>query len=113
MPARPGGRVWPPLPRPPGPPPAAKPAYKICAASKSEEKAWRDLIASHGGKLRHYYDYLSQTPQKPDGERVFPMKGKKMAGVWECEVGGGARLFYTVDEQQKSVLIREVRTAHD
>ena len=63
------------------------PIYQICAASKSEERAWRALTVSHGNKLRHYYDYVSWTPLNQDAERVFTMKGPYLGGVWECEVG--------------------------
>ena len=100
------------LPRPPGPLPEKPAIYTIHAASRSEERAWRDLTTSHGGKLRYFYDYLSQTPLKRDGERVFPMKGKLLAGTWECEVGGGPRLQYVVDEAIKRVIVRAVFTSH-
>lgn len=75
------------------------------------EKQWRDLCVSHGGKLRVYYDYLAQTPTEPLGERIFEMKGP-LAGTWECEVGGGARLQYRVDEVKKRVVIRRAFVGH-
>lgn len=85
--------------------------YAIHAASKSVERGWRDLSTSHGGKLRYFHDYLSRTPLTPLGERVFEMKGP-LAGVWECEVGGGARLQYIVDQQRKVVVIKLASISH-
>ncbi len=100
------------LPWPTGVPPDAPPQYAIHAASKSVAKQWRALTVSHGGKLREYYDHLSETPTKPLGERIFPLKGTQNAGVWECEVGGGARFFYVVDEERKRVIVKVVSTSH-
>lgn len=98
--------------RPTGVPPDAPPHYTIHGADKGVAKRWRDLTVSHGGKLREYYDYLTRTPTRPLGERIFPMKGKQNAGVWECEIGGGARFFYVVDEGRKRVIIKVVSTSH-
>lgn len=100
------------LPRPPGSPATAVPAYTIHARDKSVDKRWRDLTNSHGGKLREYYDHLSQTPTRQLGERIFPMKGKRLAGIWEAEVGGGARLYYQVDEARRRVTVTEVTLSH-
>ena len=100
------------LPRPTGVPPDAPPHYSVHAGDKGVAKQWRDLTVSHGGKLREYYDHLTQTPTKQLGERIFPMKGKQYAGVWECEVGGGARFFYVVDEERKRVIVKVVSTSH-
>lgn len=92
--------------------PTEPPRYAIHASSKGLLKPWRDLSTSHGNKLRYYYDYLSQTPLTQEGERVFPLQGPALLGTWECEVGGGARLFYVVDEELKKVIIRAVFTSH-
>ncbi len=101
------------LPRPTGGTPPTTPArYRIVPASKSIEKEWRDLSVSHAGNLRRYYDYLERTPKTPEGERVYPMKGDELAGLWGCEVGGGARFYYRVDEEEHIVLVREIRTSH-
>lgn len=101
------------LPRPPGEaPPATPAAYQIVADDKSIEKQWRDLSASHRGSLRRFYDYLRRTPTTREGERVYPMANPALAGLWGCEVGGGARMYYRVDEEDRVVIIREISTSH-
>jgi len=42
---------------------------------------------------------------------VFEMQGP-LAGTWECEVGGGARIRYIVDETSKRVIIRMATASH-
>lgn len=100
------------LPRPAGPPATAAPVYTIHATDKGVRTRWRDLSVSYSNKLREYYDYLSQTPTRQLGERIFPMKGKKLAGIWEVEIGGGARFFYEVDEERRRVIVRDISQSH-
>lgn len=95
---RPGGRT-------------TRGVYTICAADKGVERDWRALEAQYRSKLRFFYDYLSTTPLVRYRDRVFPLRGK-LEGLWECEVGGGARLLYTVDEGRRLVVVRRAKVGH-
>ncbi len=85
--------------------------YTVSAADKAVERDWRALEAQYRSKLRFCYDHLSKTPLTRYRDRVFPLRGK-LEGTWECEVDGGARIFYRVNEARKLVIVTWAKVAH-
>jgi hypothetical protein len=78
---------------------------------------WDKLAVSHKGNLRACFDHLASTPldTATDPERCHRLKPSKKLGYVEYlqyEVGGGARVWYLVDEDQKLVTVHAVYTGH-
>jgi len=74
------------------------------AASRSAEMAWRDLVSSHRGACQRAWDQLSRDPYHQDGDRWIELRGK-LAGIYQHEVGGGARIWYRIEAARRTVVI--------
>jgi hypothetical protein len=77
----------------------------VVAEDRTAEQAWRDLCASHPGACQRAYDQLATDPRHVDGSRWIELRGKH-AGIRQHEIGGGARLWFRLDEGRRIVLIR-------
>jgi hypothetical protein len=75
------------------------------AEDRAAEGAWRDLCASHPGACQRAYDQLTIDPTHLDGSRWIALRGKH-AGIRQHEIGGGARLWFRIDEARRLVLVR-------
>jgi len=112
-------RLPPYLVRPPGPraPLGVKFTYPVHAKNKSVVSQWDALRSTHENALRRCYDHLAQTPydrpQNPD--RGHALRGTRRLGgrtLLQYEVGGGARVWYTVNEDLHIVIVEEVFPGH-
>lgn len=103
--------------RPHGPrtPPGTKFTYPIYAKNKSVADDWTALCATYENAARRCYDHLALTPnERPQN----PARGHALRGVLgrrglhQYEVGGGARVWYVVEDVDHIVVIREVHISH-
>lgn len=112
-----GARRKPYVRRPQGPrqPPGAFP-YQVRASNRSVAERWERLVTRFQGNARRCFDHLARTPHRPtlDLGRCGPLLARafRERGIWQYEVGGAARVWYRVDEEQMIVEIVEVHLGH-
>ncbi len=95
--------------RPPGPRPPDAPRpfpYRVRANNRSVERDWDSMARTHATNLRKCFDHLATNPTgRPiDTGRVTALGGR-LAGLYEYEVAGAARVVYKVDEAEKIVIV--------
>ena len=105
--------------RPPGPrvPTDLTFTYGVRAKNRSVEAGWDRLVVSHEGGIRTCFDHVATNPKgRPiDPERCHKLRPTKKLGyrdLWQYEVGGGARVWYSVDDDRHIVIIEEVHAGH-
>ena len=105
--------------RPDGPrtPPDLVFLYRVRTKSRSVVTEWDKLAVSHKGNLLACFDHLATHPNDAtiDPDRCHQLKPSRYVNYieyWQYEVGGGARVWYLVDEDQKRVEIHKVFTGH-
>lgn len=91
--------------------------YRVRAKNKSVYAEWDKLAVSHKGNLVACFDHLATCPTDAtlDPDRCHQLKPARRLGYieyWQYEVGGGARVWYLVDEDTKTVCIHAVLTSH-
>jgi len=79
--------------------------WTLVAHNDRVNRNWNDLIASAPANVARWYDYLRTQPTTRYPGRVFPLKGKKYSGAWECEVTSGDRVFYVPDVTSRKVVV--------
>lgn len=96
--------------------PPGKFVYRIHGKNRSVETQWASLCSSHQGNARRCYDHLARTPKEApiDVGRVGQLTGDHFEGrgIWQYEVGGGARVWYKVDEERHVVTIVRASVGH-
>lgn len=112
-------RLPPYIKRPPGAriPPDAKFTYPVHAKNRSVVTQWDAICSSHAGNARRCYDHLALTPyaRPPNPARGRPLRRTRRLPVdnlFQYEVGGGARIWYQVDEVRHIVVIQEAHSTH-
>jgi mRNA-degrading endonuclease RelE of RelBE toxin-antitoxin system len=118
-PKEPASRLPPYVKRPVGErnPPGARFSYPVHAKNRSVVSQWDALCSTYPGPARRCYDHLAQTPydRPPNPARGHALRGSKRLGGRELiqyEVGGGARVWYKVDDERHIVVIQEVFPGH-
>lgn len=67
--------------------------WLVAAKNRRVNRDWEALIQRNPDNARRCYKDLQTTPITRQPGRVFPLKGKKYAGVWEYEVLGEIGYF--------------------
>jgi len=84
--------------------------------NRSVETQWGALCSSHTNNARRCFDHLARTPTDSpiDVGRVTELKGKDFEdrGIWQYEVGSGARVWFKVDEERRIVTVVKAFTSH-
>jgi len=111
------GRLPPYIKRPPGPRPPGKFSYPVHAKNRSVETQWQALCSSYAQNARRCYDHMARTPSdRPRNlDRGMMLRGSRRLGgrrLFQYEVGGGARVWYTVDEERHIIIVQEVHIGH-
>lgn len=93
--------------------------YTIEFGSRDAEKGWRDLLATQRNALVDAWDRLTQRPLHEDpryhqlkGELAHVHRDGKSHDQRQCELTGGARIWFYVDLGTKRVVLVRVFTAH-
>lgn len=60
---------------------------------------------SHLGACQRAWDQLSVDPYFVDGHRWIQLRGKTGAGIRQHEVGGGARIWFRIDQERHAVYV--------
>ena len=101
--------------------PKRKSDWTLVYADRAAEKGWRDLCAIQPGPCRTLYDRLEADPAAVDNpERQHQLKGSLGAVMvdgrtltqWQYELGNGARVWYAVDPDRRTVHHTRSATAH-
>lgn len=105
------------VPRPPGPREPSEPfTYQVRASNRSVAERWERLCAQFAGNARRCFDHLARTPLHLTlgADRCGPLLAKPFRdrGIWQYEVGGGARVWYRVHVDSRVVEVVEVHIGH-
>jgi len=101
--------------------PTKKSEYEIRHADRSSEVGWTDLCASQRNGCADLFDRLTAEPAHVDNpDKQHRLKGglstTTLGGVefdqWQYEMSKGARVWYVVDENTKTVYLTRVATGH-
>ena len=79
--------------------------WLVVAKNRRVNRDWIDLIQRNPQNSLRCYDDLCSRPTYKQVGRVFELRGKPYKGAWEYEVSKGDRVFYTVDEEKKKVIV--------
>lgn len=76
-------------------------------------RQWDALCATHANNARRCFDHLATDPRgRPtDTDRVTALQGR-YEGLYQYEVGGAARIWYSVDDAAMVVKIHLVSSGH-
>lgn len=102
------------LERPPGPRGTADPfPYDVRCKNRSAERDWDALCTGYRNNARRCFDHLATAPRdRPiDGSRLTELRGR-LAGILQYEVGGAARVWYRVYDEQHIVVVEAVSIGH-
>lgn len=91
--------------------------YEIVFATREAERGWRDLRATQRNALADAWDALARHPLERTptvhplrGELGFVVLGGTTHERWQCELNGGARIWYFVSD--RCVYLEQVHTSH-
>ncbi|NKQ57491.1 hypothetical protein HFP15_31970 [Amycolatopsis sp. K13G38] len=105
---------------PVAPPPTAN-EWAIRYATTAAIAGWKELEATASGNLRRAWEAMRNNPApgSPTG-RHHQLKGSLATGThrgrvlprWQIEVTGGARIWYLVDEDHRTVWVQHAAVGH-
>lgn len=78
------------------------------ASSAQAKREWEHFLAIRPTALKAAFERISEHPLDILGARQFPLKGEANKGVWQYEITGGDRLFYTIDLIERVVVLTVV-----
>lgn len=101
--------------------PTKKSEYTLQHAERSCEIGWTDLCASQRNRCADLFDRLTADPTHVDNpDKQHRLKGAlstvSVGGVvfdqWQFELAKGARVWYAVDHERRTVHLTRVATGH-
>ncbi|HRZ85588.1 MAG TPA: hypothetical protein P5277_02300 [Candidatus Paceibacterota bacterium] len=78
--------------------------YKLFVANSKTEKRLSEYIHLRND-IKQKLDYLKEEPRKANG--AHPLHGI-LAGKWACWLGSNIRAIYTINDEDKIVIIEAV-----
>lgn len=102
-------------------PPPVDDEYDLRFANTEAADGWEHLSRSAAGNLRRAYEKIRSAPRAADNpDRQHRLKGKlgittfKGHGVerWQYEVTGGGRIWYLLDDANRTAWITYAGTGH-
>lgn len=108
-----GVRRYPYIRRPKGPrePPGITFTHEVRVRNRSVETQWEQLVATYANEARRCFDWLATTGGAPIPGRCGALKGP-LSGLWQYEVGGGARVWFRRFPGAGRVVVVEVSVGH-
>ncbi len=97
-----------------------RPAAGSSASGPSDAaKGWEKVCAAVPGNARVAWEKIPADPRERT-DRQHPLKGSPGTRMvngedmeqWQYEVTGGGRLWYVIDDQNKTVWLTEATTGH-
>ncbi len=101
--------------------PTKKIEYTLQHAERACKVGWSDVVASQRNGCADLFDRLTADPANVDNpDKQHRLKGNlsttTVRGVerdqWQYEMAKGARVWYVVDRDNKTVYLTRVATAH-
>ena len=80
--------------------------YKIFTANSKTEKLLRDTIEFRQD-IKNKLDRLKENPYKANSAHLLH---GELKGKWACWLGANIRAIYTINEEEKSIIIEAVGT---
>ena len=80
--------------------------YKLFTANSKTEKILQEYILLRND-IKHKLDALKNDPKRSNG--AHPLHGRLM-GKWACWLGSNIRAIYTINDQEKIIIIESVGT---
>ena len=80
--------------------------YKIMSANKKVERKLKEYIILRSD-IADKLDRLKLNPRKEVG--AHPLHGR-LAGKWACWLGSNIRLAYSIDEENKLIILEALGT---
>ena len=84
--------------------PLKRTEYQVVFATREAEKGWRDLCATTVNAMADAWDYLTKTPDASPlphgqlkGRLATLMRDGRRHVRWQCELPGGARIWYWIE----------------
>ncbi len=102
-------------------PPAIGDEFEIRLATTDSCAGWEHLAKQAPGNLRRAYDAIRASPRATTNpDRQHRLKGQLASMVWkgntleqwQYEVTGGGRIWYLIDDVQRTVWIVHAGTGH-
>lgn len=102
-------------------PPPAPGEYDLRFAGNDAAGGWEQLAAHAPGNLRRAFDAIRADPRSRSApERQHRLKGSLGTGKWkgeaferwQYEVTGGGRIWYLIDDTQRTAWITYAGTGH-
>ncbi len=102
-------------------PPAIGGEFEIRLATSESCQGWEQLAAQAPGNLRRAYDVIRADPRaKANPDRQHRLKGGLGSATWkgiplerwQYEVTGSGRIWYLIDDDQRTVWIVYAGTGH-
>lgn len=99
-------------------PPAEPGKWQLKFANNPAAKGWDELCRQAPGNTRQAWEKIQQDPRPfPADHRHHRLKGKELGSVngmeqWQYEVTGGARIWYLIDDETKTLWVRWAATGH-
>lgn len=97
--------------------PSKSTEYQLVFATREAEVGWRNLCATQRNAVVDAWDHLTRDPlhRTPTvhplrGELGFIVRGGESHERWQCELSGGARIWYFVVD--RTVHLEQVHTRH-
>lgn len=100
-------------------PPPATGGWELRYGTSDAVKGWEKVCAAAPANARVAWAKLTADPRERT-KRQHPLKGdlghRSVNGVamdqWQYEVTGGGRLWYCIDDDQRTVWLTEARPGH-
>ncbi|EID53617.1 hypothetical protein [Saccharomonospora xinjiangensis] len=107
----------------PGHSAAGRLVSEAVSSSSDAVRGWQELLPAAPGNLRKVWDLLRHEPGELSG--LSPLRhhrlkydlavgrhGGRELPLWQIEVTGGGRIWYLVDEENRTVWLRYAGTGH-
>ena len=80
--------------------------YEFFTASKKAEKRLL-FYSSQRQDIKEKLEKLKESPREAAG--AHPLRGR-LAGKWSCWLGSNIRMYYSIDDDNKRIIIEAVGT---
>jgi mRNA-degrading endonuclease RelE of RelBE toxin-antitoxin system len=101
-------------------PPAVAGEWEVRFGENAAAKGWDELCQQAAGNIRAAYEQMRSQPRPPEDGRHKRLRGglgtRIFAGreleQWQIEVTGGARIWYLVDDDKRTVWVVHAAAGH-
>ncbi|MBX3311494.1 MAG: hypothetical protein KF916_01145 [Microbacteriaceae bacterium] len=91
----------------------------MCFENNRAKKNWSNLVATQKSSLVDAWDKLTKSPKQPSPKNATLRahlakinREDQTYDRWQYELNNGARIWYYVIEEEKTVVLEQVHTRH-